>query len=111
MPEIVRIALKAILGFCIGWILGRLVQTNRRRREVKTLKAALADAQKTHCPNCDRFEETEAPYEGFSGGTMGRLPAEYCSECYGLVGFPHWPRCTRRGIVTASDMPGGPHAL
>jgi hypothetical protein len=25
--------------------------------------------------------------------------------------MPHWPRCTRRGIVSASDVQDGPHAL
>jgi hypothetical protein len=24
--------------------------------------------------------------------------------------MPHWPRCTRRGIVSASDVQDGPHA-
>jgi len=92
-------------------------EIERLRHEVESLKAALvlAQAQQTHCPNCDCFDE-EVEEETIEQAIADEIAiirgsANRCSQCSEFIGMPHWPRCTRRGIVSASDVQDGPHAL
>lgn len=66
------------------------------------------DDHATHCPGCDCFDDEDEMEAypagmGFSGEFFSGGPyvptGPACSKCGARVGLPHFPRCTRRGIV------------
>ena len=64
-----------------------------------------------HCPGCECSEDSDPDLTNGTGITIEFQTFQGdCTECWGLKGLPHWPRCHRQGIVTEADCKKEPHA-